>query len=527
MNLRKKHRLLLLLNILALMFVLMPAGKASAATGINIISFSQKNRCVTLKWRPVNGATAYIITRKSADGQTGKIDNRSTIKYRQRACELNDTKFTSADDGKTFCYHLAAIDRLGKEIATGTRFLVKIPTCVITSLESTADGKVTLRWKQYNGMSSYKLQWAEHINSRAVNTKTRTISRDKSAATITGLKPKTKYIFLIQGVATGLYGTKRIQSFGWTSSKSIVMPLPAKLVLHYNDGSVYKEIQVATGENCTLPSMVNPKGYTFIGWGYRKGIFVNEDSPYETPYKAYNQICNIRGEKHLYAVLFDRSKEKDLSEAQMFSPNISKYKKVVFIGDSRTKCLEYMLRNLRIDADSKNIAFVAQSGTGLDWLKTDGYSMLLKKIDEINSSAPDDKRPIALVFNSGVNSLSHDPVTIGRLYVDFYKSIAAELKGKGCRLFFMSVNPVVSAQFETMYDPVRQEWRIRTFNATVSTGLKGIYTYLNTNTWLLRNGFSTDSGIQYDNGVDDGLHYTIKTYKRILRKALNLLESVG
>ena len=115
-----------------------------------------------------------------------------------------------------------------------------------------------------------------------------------------------------------------------------------------------------------MPSMVNPKGYTFIGWGYRKGIFVSEDSPFETPYKAYNQISNIRGTKHLYAVLFDRSKEKDLSEAQMFSPNISKYKKVIFIGDSRTKCLEYMLRNLHIDADSHNIAFVAQSGTGLD-----------------------------------------------------------------------------------------------------------------------------------------------------------------
>ena len=517
----------MLLNLLALMLALMPAGKAYAATGINVISFSQKNRCVTIKWRPVTGATAYIITRKAADGKTGNIDYRSTIKYRQRTCEFNDTRFTSADDGKTFCYHIAAIDRLGKEIATGTRFLVKIPTCAITSLESTADGKVTLRWKQYTGISSYRLQWAEQINSRSVNTRSRSISRDKSAATVTGLKPKTKYIFLIQGVASGLYGTKKIQSFGWTSSKSVVMPLPSTLVLHYNDGSVYKEIQVETGGSCTLPSMVNPKGYTFIGWGYRKGIFVSEDSPFETPYKAYNQISNIRGTKHLYAVLFDRSKEKDLSEAQMFSPNISKYKKVIFIGDSRTKCLEYMLRNLHIDADSHNIAFVAQSGTGLDWLKTEGYSMLLKKIDEINNSTPDDNRPIALIFNSGVNSLSHDPVTIGRLYVDFYKSIATELKSKRCSLFLLSVNPVVSAQFETMYDPVRQEWRIRTFNATVSTGLKGIYTYLNTNMWLLRNGFSTDSGIQYDNGVDDGLHYTIKTYKRILRKALNLLESAG
>ena len=513
--------------ILTLLIVIVPAGRVSAATGIKVISFSQKMRCVTLKWRSVNGASAYIITKRSANGKTGTIDYNSTARYRQRSCEFNDTRFGTADNGKTFCYHISAVDSRGKEIATATRYLVKIPTCAITSAEATMDGKVTLTWKHYDTVPSYKLQWAEQVGSRAVNLKSQSIAGNKKSVTITGLKAKTKYVFYVQGEAKGLYGSKKISNLGWKSSKSIVTPLGAKLVLHYNDGSVYQEIQLKAGTQYTLPSMVNPKGYTFIGWGYKKGLFVSESSPFEAPYKAFNQIKVNQGTKHLYAVLFNRSTEKDLTEAQMFSPNISKYKRVIFIGDSRTKCLEYLCETLRIDPETKNIAFVAKSGTGLDWLKEEGYPLLQKKIDEINESDPEDKRPIALVFNFGVNSIGGNLTSMSQSYIDYYKSIAPELKKKGCRLFFMSVNPVVSSQYETMFGPYRQEWRVRTFNANVSKGLQGIYTYLNTNTWLLRTGFSTDAGVRQDTGVDDGLHYTLKSYKRILRKTLNLLEVAG
>jgi len=484
-----------LFYILALLIVIVPASKASAAGGISVISFSQKMRCVTLKWKPVSGASAYIISKRAADGKTGTIDYKSTAKYRQRGCEFNDTKFSTTDNGKTFCYHISAVDSRGKEIATATRFLVKIPTCAISSLESNAEGKVTVTWKHYSTISSYKLKWAEQTNSRAGNIKTQSISKDKAAVTVTGLKPKTKYVFYIQGEASGLYGNIKVSSLGWISSKSITMPTSAKVVLHYNDGSVYKEVLLNAGAQYTLPSMVNPKGYTFIGWGYKKGLFVSENSPYEAPYKAYNQIKVTQGTKHLYAVLFNRSAERDLTASQMLSPNISRYKKVIFIGDSRTKCLEYLFQTLRIDPETKNIAFVAKSGTGLDWLKEEGYSLLLKMIDEINENKPEDKRPIALVFNSGVNSIGGSLSVVSQDYIDYYRSIAPELKKKGCRLFFMSVNPVVSSQYEIMYGPYKQEWRVRTFNANVSKGLQGVYTYLNTNAWLLRTGFSTDAGV--------------------------------
>ena len=524
MNLRKKHRLLLLFYILAAMLVIMPAGEASAAAKINVLSFSQKMRSVTLKWKSVSGASAYIITKKAADGKTGTVDQKSTVKYRQGGCEFNDIKFSSADNGKTFCYHIAAIDSRGKVIATATRILVKIPSCAITSLESSTDGKVTLTWKHYSTIPSYRLQWAEQTTTRALSFKTKNISKNKTSVTITGLKPKTKYVFYIRGAATGLYEKNKISSLGCISAKSIVMPSASRVVLHNNDGSVYKEIQADEGTQYTLPSMVNPKGYTFIGWGSKKGLFVSNSNPYETPYKAYDKIKVAKGTKHLYAVLFDRSTEKDLSESEMFSANTSKYKRVILIGDSRTKCIEYLFQTMHIDPAAHNIAFVAKSGSGLDWLKEDGYSLLLKKINEINKGKPGDKRPIALIFNSGVNNIGGNITAVSQNYINYYKSIAPELKKKGCKLFFMSVNPLVSSQYETMYGPYKKESSVREFNAKVSNGLKGVYTYLDINTWLLRTGFSTDAGVKVDSGVDDGLHYTLKTYKRILRRALKLLE---
>jgi len=82
------------------------------------------------------------------------------------------------------------------------------------------------------------------------------------------------------------------------------------------------------------------------------------------------------------------------------------------------------------------------------------------------------------------------------------------------------VNPVVSAQFATKSSVPRQEWRVRDFNYLVMKGLEGTYTYIDTNRWLLRTGFGTDEGASRDTGVDDGLHYTEKTYKRIFWKTM-------
>ena len=110
-------------------------------------------------------------------------------------------------------------------------------------------------------------------------------------------------------------------------------------------------------------------------------------------------------------------------------------------------------------------------------------------------------------------------------YVSYLQQIAGTLKQKNCKLFFMSVNPVNSRTIEYMgKNAIRKEEVIRRFNSVVSSGTSGNYTYIDAYSFLLQNGYSTDiGGAGSDYGVDDGLHYTTKTYKRIFKYCLDYL----
>ena len=106
----------------------------------------------------------------------------------------------------------------------------------------------------------------------------------------------------------------------------------------------------------------------------------------------------------------------------------------------------------------------------------------------------------------------------------YMKSLASTLKKKNCKLFYMSVNPGNSKMMENTGHVVRSEAAVRQFNSTIRSQLAPDYTFIDTYSWLLKNGYGTNaSGSGVDNSVDDGLHYTTKTYKRIYYHCLEFL----
>ena len=165
----------------------------------------------------------------------------------------------------------------------------------------------------------------------------------------------------------------------------------------------------------------------------------------------------------------------------------------------------------------RDIDFVCQEGQGLSWLKETGMNSILSKAQAYYSV----QRPTAVIFNLGVN----DP---GQMYnyVTYLKQIAGELQEKNCKLFFMSVNPVNSKVIQVRgFNKLRTEEVVRKFNTVVSAGLNGTYTYIDTYSYLLNTGFGTNRGAGgADVTVDDGLHYTTKTYKRIFKYCLDYLS---
>lgn len=289
-----------------------------------------------------------------------------------------------------------------------------------------------------------------------------------------------------------------------------------------NNGTIYKTESVSSGATYTLPSVRNASGYTFMGWDVQLG---KSTSP---RYEAGDTIT-VNGNLKLYAVVFNRSYEEDLTASDLLASSGWRigngsgsrgYSHIIFVGDSRTVRMELTLQR-QFGSDSgitRDIDFVCQEGKGLDWLKEDGFSSILK-LAEANYSV---QRPTAVIFNLGVN----DPGNMYN-YVEYLQEIAGTLQKKNCKLFIMSVNPVNSKTIEYLgRNAIRKEEVIRKFNSVLKSGLGSTYGYIDTYSYLLKNGYGTNlGGGGQDVAIDDGLHYTTKTYKRIFKYCLDYLTA--
>lgn len=98
------------------------------------------------------------------------------------------------------------------------------------------------------------------------------------------------------------------------------------------NGSVWKTVTLGKGGYLKLPSASNATGYTFMGWSKTRRTGSATSPDYEA-----GELVKISKTTTLYATVFNRTMEKDISSANMSKPAIGmKYSKVIFVGDSRT-----------------------------------------------------------------------------------------------------------------------------------------------------------------------------------------------
>ena len=290
----------------------------------------------------------------------------------------------------------------------------------------------------------------------------------------------------------------------------------AELILHYNDGRDYKKITAIRGSDVTLPGMENPSGYTFMGWSKSKGVTLCLSRPLDNYYEA-GEAFPLSGTAHLYAVMLKRSEEGSILIGQLSgsgSPDTSAFKRIILVGDSRTERMKIAL-DAKVSSVylKKNVSFICKSGQGLNWFKSEGYNRLITEIDKESTEG----KPTAVVFNLGINDINSVSY-----YISYMKSIAPTLTAKNCRLFYMSLNPVNNVMVQKAGLASRPEEKVRKFNQDIKAGLAGIYTYIDTYSWFRRTGYSTIRGgsVGVDSGEDDGLHYTVNTYKRVYHRIL-------
>lgn len=292
----------------------------------------------------------------------------------------------------------------------------------------------------------------------------------------------------------------------------------ASVVLHKTRGAEYKTIYVKKGDSFTLPGAENPEGYTFMGWSTKPNIVITGSKPGKVQYETGEVIPSVNSTIHLYQVMYQRNTEKNLISSQMAKPDLNRYGGVIMVGDSRTVRMRQALAAQNCGANMNGVRFVSASGQGLKWFKDEGYRHLINQIKHIRVSS---SKPVAVVFNLGVNDLYQISD-----YVVYMNELAPELEKMNCKLYYMSVNPINGVMIEkTGRLSLRKEAEVRAFNDRIKTGLDD-YTYIDTYSWLMQNGFGTSNGVNgKDSSEDDGLHYTVKTYKRIYDYCLRYVNA--
>lgn len=287
------------------------------------------------------------------------------------------------------------------------------------------------------------------------------------------------------------------------------------ITLHYNTGAVYKILYIGEGNKFSLPGMTTSPPYTMMGWS---------TSPNQTvsPQYEVGEVIQVTQSMHLYAVTFNRNNEEEITADTLAQVDLRRYKQVIFVGDSRTHRMENTL-SLQFGAQlTQGVTFISQEGGGLEWLQESGYTQIMQAVGEGSVSILD--KPTAIIFNLGVNDLASVSS-----YVSYMKQMGSELKAKGCKLYYMSVNPVNNKLIQISGKPPRSESSVRNFNTSIKSQLctSGLYTYIDTYSYLMKTGYGTDASTTgADIGIDDGLHYTSKTYKRIYQQCIKTLNFV-
>lgn len=296
-------------------------------------------------------------------------------------------------------------------------------------------------------------------------------------------------------------------SDGQTITKAIGKKVT--VIMETSEGTVKKRIN--SGSTIILPPDVNGNGYTFLGWST---ISKQSCNPMYQAYEKLKVTRNI----HLYPVKYKWSQEPDISVDRL-ADNVNKYSRIIFVGDSRTVMLEGTLQRQCDSSVFNKVGFVCKTGQGLAWMMEEGEKMLLNKVGRTDKNT----KPVAVIFNLGVNDLIHRNGTginydsIASEYASYMNRLSRKLTARNCELFYMSVNPCNTAMKTT-----RKESEIRGFNSRLKQRLNGNFTWINSYSYLMKYGYTTRC--EFRGNADDGLHYSMKTYKRIYAYAIKRIR---
>ena len=152
-------------------------------------------------------------------------------------------------------------------------------------------------------------------------------------------------------------------------------------------------------------------------------------------------------------------------------------RKILFVGDSRTV-------GMSTSVSASGVSFVGKVSAGYDWLSSTAGSKVRSFLKENPYGT--------VIFAFGVNDLANVDK-----YISYYKSLMSSYPKAD--FYFMAVNPISDSKTTAWLS----NSKISSFNSKLKSafGKK----YIDTYSYLKKNGFNTF----------DGIHYTADTYKKL------------
>lgn len=155
----------------------------------------------------------------------------------------------------------------------------------------------------------------------------------------------------------------------------------------------------------------------------------------------------------------------------------------IFCGDSRTL-------QLKRAVNKSNHLYICKWGRGYGWFSSTAVPRLQKYLD---------KNPAAnVILNMGVNDLWN-----AQKYIPLYQNLIDSYPQ--ARFYILSVNPVNDADYPIVASHNKTNQGVLRFNRQMKSAFPR--QYLDSYTYLVRNGFDTL----------DGVHFTTKTYQKLYR----------
>ena len=176
---------------------------------------------------------------------------------------------------------------------------------------------------------------------------------------------------------------------------------------------------------------------------------------------------------------------EDLISILSIDPRAYEDKDIIFVGDSRTVQMQSAVGD-------RTHKWIAEARMGYYWFADEALPEVNRRVS----------KGTHLIINMGVNDITNAD--------KYIKKINAQMNGwreKGVTVYYASVNPVRN------YPDLSNE-RIDKFNEALQAELDPGVIWIDSNSWLKENGYSTA----------DGLHYRNNTYMDLYAFYLSFIE---